>query len=1034
MFVHLHAHSYYSFLDGVPSPRALAETAARLNMPALALTDHHGLTGAIEFYTACRAVGVKPILGLELTVTHKWGQGNLILLAKDFTGWGSLCRLSSALQTAPHRDPTRGLPLERVAQDPAGLICLTGGPRGLLAELVNRQQRQQARDWLGQLADTFPAHVYVELQLHRPADRAEVDTLSALAQETHLPVVGTNNVHFLVAAQAPLQRLLTAMRKNIPLNTLPADSLTPETAFFASPEEMSHRLAAYPDALANTLDIAARCNLELPLGIPHYPALPLPPGKTALEVLRERAERGALHTYGALTPDIQTRLDYELTVIGSRGYAPLFLIMAEILDYAQQEGVPTASRGSASSSLVAHCLGITTPDPIAHNLYFERFLNPARSSPPDIDTDLCSTRREKVLRHVYAQYGDDRVAMVATINRFRGRSALREVAKAYGLPQKDIKILTDDVPYRGWGPRAQDDEVPYADLQARFPQYAALFRDATALQEFPRHLSVHPGGMVIAPGPLTEMVPLHLASKGLVITQFDLDAVQQMGLVKIDLLGTRGLSVLGDVAEQIYGWNRREYRTPRAVLAAISQTDPDTAILVEATRTIGCFQIESPGMRTTLREVRASTPQDILIALALYRPGPMTGGLKDAFVRRHLGQEKVQHLHPALAPLLADTYGVILYQEQVLRIASGLAGLSLAEADLLRRAMSHFDPGEKMKTLKENFIRGALEKSRVPREIGEQIWELMAAFAGYGFPKAHAASYAQVAWQSAWCKAHYPAEFMAAVLANWGGFYSQRMYLNEARRMGLTVRPPHINHAGPEFKVAYPKGEPVLYMGLNQVRDLTRHTQARILQNRPFRSLEDFLTRVDPRPKEVENLIKVGALAGLGTIPALLGRVQNRTWHHAQPFLFALEDGDTPADEWPLAERIAAQQEILGASVDAHLLELLPPARVAALAPTLIEDALAHPGETVRVLGIRQTLQRFFHAGEGATGGTPQMRYVLELEDLSGMLPVIVSPDLYRRMQKELNARAPLCVTGEIQIDPLWSEGVLVAKQIQAVR
>ena len=1025
MFAHLHTHSYYSFLDGVPSPRTLAETAARLEMPALALTDHHGLTGAIEFYTACQEVGVKPILGLELSVTHKWGQGNLILLATNLDGWGSLCRLSSALQTAPHRDPERGLPFERVAQETRGVICLTGGPRGLLAELVHRQQPQQAQDWICQLAEVYPGHLYVELQLHRPADHHSADTLTGIAQKLGLPGVATHNVHFLSREQAALQRLLTAIRKNTPLKGLSLEN-APDHAYFTTPAEMATLFAAYPEALANTLEIADRCTLELPLGIPHYPELSLPPGKTALAVLSERAEHGANILYKTLTPDIQARLDHELSIIGNRGYAPLFLIMAEILTYARGEGVPTASRGSASSSLVAHCLGITTPDPLFHNLYFERFLNPARTSPPDIDTDLCSTRREKVLRHVYEAYGEDRVAMVATINRFRGRSALREVAKAYGLPAKDIKALTGDLPYRGWGPRAQEEDLPYAELKARYPQYTALFRDATALQEFPRHLSVHPGGVVIAPGPLTSLVPLHLASKGLVITQFDLDGIQQLGLVKIDLLGTRGLSVLGDVAEQIYGWNRREYRTPLAVLDAIPQSDPETTALVEATRTIGCFQIESPGMRTTLREVRARSPQDLLIALALYRPGPMTGGLKDAFLRRHLGQEKVQHLHPALASLLADTYGVILYQEQVLRIASGLAGLSLADADLLRRAMSHFDPGEKMKTLKENFIQGALGKNRVPRETGEKIWELMAAFAGYGFPKAHAASYAQVAWQSAWCKAHYPAEFMAAVLANWGGFYAQRVYLNEARRMGLPLRPPHINHAGPEFKVAYPKGEPVLYMGLNQVRDLTRRTQVRILQHRPFYTLEDFLTRVDPRPKEVENLIQVGALAGFGTIPGLLARVQKGRWHHAQPFLFALEEDASPAEEWGLAERIAAQQEILGASVDAHLLELLSPDRVAELAPTPIEQVLEKSGETVRVLGIRQTLQRFFHAGE--------IRYVLEVEDLSGVLPVVFHQDLHRRYQKELNTRAPLLITGEIQVDALWSEGVLVAQRVNVVQ
>jgi error-prone DNA polymerase len=340
--------------------------------------------------------------------------------------------------------------------------------------------------------------------------------------------------------------------------------------------------------------------------------------------------------------------------------------------------------------------------------------------------------------------------------------------------------------------------------------------------------------------------------------------------------------------------------------------------------------------------------------------------------------------------------------------------------------MSHFDPGEKMRTLKVRFLAGALEKSQVPEETGEQIWDLMAAFAGYGFPKAHAASYAQVAWQSAWCKAHFPAEFMAAVLANWGGFYSQRVYLNEARRLGLNVRPPHINHARLEFNVAYPKGEPVLYMGLNQVRDLTRETKNRILLHRPFTSLEDFLIRVDPRPKEVNNLIRVGGLAGMGTISTLLGRVKQGNWQHAQPYLFAAERSkDISEDDWTLKDRLNAQQEILGASVDAHPLELLPQEQVARLNVVSLEKATILVGETVRVLGIRQTLHRFYLDGK--------RHYVLELEDTSGVLPVILSSQTYRRYQKELNARTPLVITGEIQVNPLWSEGVLAVQSIQSI-
>ena len=411
------------------------------------------------------------------------------------------------------------------------------------------------------------------------------------------------------------------------------------------------------------------------------------------------------------------------------------------------------------------------------NLYFERFLNPARATPPDIDLDLCSRRRDAVIRFVYERFGEEHVAMVCTINRFRRRSALRAVAKAYGMTPTQINALTQALPYRGHGTsaRQRQAQTPYGELQERYrsPIHQQILQDASALIGLPDHLSVHPGGVVIAPGKLNELVPTYLAAKGLLVTQFDLESIERLGLVKLDLLGIRGLSVLGDVAEVLQTNQPGRFLNPIEALEAIPEEDPPTQELLRSGRTIGCFQIESPGMRATLKEIQAKSVDDVMVALALYRPGPLGGGLKDAFVRRHRGEEPVTHLHPALAPLLEDTHGVILYQEQVLRIAHELAGLSLADADLLRRAMSHFDPGKQMQGLRERFIAGAWTQRGMPRDVAERVWELMAAFAGYGFPKAHAASYAQIAWRAAWCKAHYPAAFMTAVLANWGGYYRQ---------------------------------------------------------------------------------------------------------------------------------------------------------------------------------------------------------------------------------------------------------------------
>jgi DNA-directed DNA polymerase III PolC len=905
-----------------------------------------------------------------------------------------------------------------LAQEHHGLICLTGGQNGLIQPQNQQGETSTYIDLLEDLQAIYVDRVYIEL-----SDPETAPELDDLAKNVGIPSVAANPVYYLTPDQADLQRTLSAIRLNTKIESLPPGSVASKRAHFLSVTEMQNRFNNFPDALTNTHMVAERCDLTLPIGETQYPAITLPAGVSADSHLRTLAETGAKARYGEITFTIKQRLDHELTVIKDRGYAPLFLIVQEILEFARKRGVPISSRGSAASSLVAYCLGITTPDPLALDLYFERFLNPARATPPDIDTDLCSERRNEVLQHVYEYYGADRVAMVATINRFRPRSALREVAKSYGLSSKEISDLVGGIPSRGWGPamRRNKQDTPFGDIRQVSPKLIPIYRDAESILGFPRHLSIHPGGIVISPDIMTDLVPTHLASKGMVITQFDLKSVEKIGLVKIDMLGTRGLTVLGEVAGKIYHWNKRGYKNPLDVLDAIPDDDPDTAALVRSTHTIGCFQIESPGMRATLKEIDAESPEDLMVALALYRPGPMTGGLKNSFVQRRLGKEPVEHLHPALASLLEDTYGVILYQEQVLQIASQIAGLSLVDADLLRRAMSHFDPGDRMKTLKMRFVQGAEEKNAIPPEIAEHIWELMAAFAGYGFPKAHAASYAQISWRSAWCKTHYPAEFMAAVLAGWGGYYPQRVYLNEARRMGLSLNPPHINHAQEQFCVAYPRGVPKLFMGLNQVRELTRRTQTRIIKNQPFQSMEDFLMRVDPRPKEAEYLARIGALDGFGSIPDLLHRIDQGGWAFGQPPLMVVEYRTNQPD-WELSKRVDAQRVILGASLDAHPLDLVSD-QICQIGAVTSNEALKHPEENITLVGIRQTTQRFFtHDGDPF--------YILELEDSEGVLPVIMSSSFYRQHRKLMSSTQPFAVEGKMILSATTGEPVLQAQRI----
>jgi DNA polymerase-3 subunit alpha len=651
-FIHLHTHSHFSFLEGLIDPAMLARKAADWGMPAIALSDHASLTGSVLFYQACLGAGVKPILGLELDCSASielnaripggiGPHGILILLAVNLAGWSSLCRLSSQA----FGDGIVQLPFEAIAAENNGLICLTGGRASLLERLLRNGQDELALEWLERLKSAFPGNLYVELQKGAQiGDHYWALQMAATAQKLSLPVVASGDVFYQEAAEHPLQRLATAIRLNSLVRDLNPESFAPAGAYLAPPEEMNLRFSQFPQAVKATLEIAERCSVALPISMPHYPEIELSSSQTSGEILRQKSYEGAAQRYGQLIPALRQRLDHELEVIRQSGYSSLFLMMAEIIDFTRREGIPFSSRGSAASSLVAYCLGITIPDPMRLNLYFERFLNPARATPPDIDTDLCSQRRDEVIQFVYQRFGPSRVGMVGTINRFRRRSALREVAKAYGLPGNQISDLVGRLPYRSWAMsrNSTEKESPYQSLFERYPQepYPEIFEHAAELIGVPRHLSIHAGGMVIAPGELSDLVPTMLAAKGVVVTQFDLESIEALGLIKIDLLGIRGLSVLGDVSKTLAAGDTRAVDTKllhgsspltaSQILEGLPLADPATAEILRSGNTIGCFQIESPGMRATLKEIQAHSVDDLMVALALYRPGPLTGGLKQA--------------------------------------------------------------------------------------------------------------------------------------------------------------------------------------------------------------------------------------------------------------------------------------------------------------------------------------------------------------------------------------------------------------------
>jgi len=1001
----LRTHSYYSFLESLISPADLVALAEKNNIQTLGLTDHRYLSGALEFYESCNSAGIKPIIGLEIDFNFRGYKGILALLAKNRSGWSNLSHLSTQMLIE-----NQHLTLEDLREYSSDLICTDGDQRGVIRELITKSPPSMnlPNIYFEEIKSIFQEDFFIEIQRYPDGPLKNEQVLIDLAKDHHLKIIASQNIFYEMQSDILHYQTLSAIKQNTTLENFKTGQISLRQCHFPSLEEFAHRFRDIPEALDNLHVINECCNLTLPIGKTQYPEFATPIGISQSEYLRQQAFKGARGMYKNLDNKIVDRLNYELKIITDMGYEPIFLIVQDIINHARKMGIPTSSRGSAASSVVAHCLNITSPDPISLDLYFERFLNPARKKPPDIDTDIASNRRDEVIQYVFEKYGKDRVAMVGTINRYRPKSALNDVAKVYGLSPETIRQLSKRLPSSFRFQRGNQGNDPFSSLLKENTNSLIqnIVGDARSILDLPRHLSVHPGGIVIAPYPITDILPLvHSSTLDINHTQFDLDGIEKLGMVKIDLLGIRGLTVLGEVAHKIRSWRRIEFKNKLSVLDNIPEKDSETERMVREAQTIGCFQIESPGMRATLREIQAKDIGDIMAALALYRPGPLRGGLRDAFVRRFRGEEPIEHIHPSLENLLGETFGVILYQEQVLRIAHELGGLSIAQADILRRAMSHFDPGGVMDTLRKQFIEGAQNNRNVPSDVAERIWEMMAAFAGYGFPKAHAASYARLAWNSAWCKSHYPAEFMAAVLGFGGGYYSQRVYVMEARRLGLPLFPPHINHANHRFRVTYPEGEPKLFMGLNQVRDLTQKTIDAILRNRPFHSLDDFLIRVDPHQKEVRNLIMCGALDGLVTIPEGLARIK----HKRPPGQLQLFSSAKSLEDWRPENKYKAQIKILGVSLDYSALgQFMDQIKSLGAISTLEAQNLI--GEKVRVAGMRQTLRRI-------KTNSNQMMAFFNLEDIEGAIQILIPPYLYREYASILQEIGPFIVEGIIKED-----------------
>ncbi len=929
---HLHVHSQYTLLGGTASIAALVDRAVVDGLSHLALTDTNALYGAVAFHRACREAGIQPIIGMTTTVAlpdelqellgDTGMPAYLVLLAMNPSGYHSLCKLSSLLQGHPDREArlARGLSLDDLGAHRQGLICLSGGRRGWTERLLRAGHPQAARRYAGRLAEIYGPDAFLSLELHTPQDVGVAREVTSIGEPLGLFTVAVQPVYCLSPQDVPRLKLLAAIDHTCPLDEVPSSSLpnddSPEIGLhWLGPEEMARRFAPFPDALTRIDDVIARCGPVLPGGEPIFPVLDLPENKSAEDALADLARSGLVERYdGELLANAGERLGEELAAIARHGYAPLFLVVADIVRYARRRHIPVSTRGSVANSLVAYCISITTVDPIANDLLFERFLSPARADAPDIDLDFCSRRRDEVLAYVRRKYGDDRVSLVATVSTLQPRSAVHETAKAYGLDEARIKELIAILPH-GWhpDPRRRDPRSIEDILdQVDGPLERHVLQEAAPLVGMPHHLSVHPGGVVITPGPLTDMLPVQWSPKGFLITQFDHRDVEALGLPKLDLLGIRALTVLADAVYLV-----RHHNDPAFRLDEIPHHDPRTADMLSRGDTIGVFQCESTGMRSTLVKLRARTVIDLAIANAFFKPGPALGGMARTFVRRYRGQEPVRYLHPALAPILGSTRGVLIFQEQILRIAVEIAGLSWAQADHLRRGVKF--KADSMVEMEAQFVRGC---QRPPpdgpdftSDQAQTLWEQILPFSGYGFNRGHAMAYAEVSYRSAYVKAHWPAAFLCARLMNWGGFHHPAMYIAEAIRLSIDVRGPHVNHSERAFSLAWNEEHPTLWMGLSWVRDLRRSTVKAIVAARersPFVSLRDLAMRVPLQRRELEHLVQCGALDGLGESRAAL-LVEGRDLGRAESALQLSFEFSLPAvAPETLVQRVEWERQVLG--------------------------------------------------------------------------------------------------------------------------
>lgn len=1061
-FVHLHVHTEYSLLDGLTRIKDLVMKTVDFGMNSVAVTDHGVLYGAIEFYKKAKEFGIKPIIGMEAYITEdikiKGPYYHLLILAKNNTGYKNLMRLASIghIEGFYYRPRIDKKILEKYKD---GLIITSACMQGEIPSYIKEGEFEKALKSLQWYLDVFGDDFYLEIQRHNfsnfidltkdsdiknsirqsAEDEKKVNEgIIKLSRQLGVPLVATNDVHYLKKEDALAQDVLVCIATGKTLDDKKRLRYidTPDF-YFKSPEEMREIFADLSEACDNTLKIASKCDLEIEIGRWYFPHFPLPDGKTAEEYLRDLCNERVKERVGNVTKEVQERLNYELDVISQKGYAPYFLIVADMVNWANSKGIITNTRGSAAGSLVSYVLGITTVNPLTYMLPFERFLNPYRPSPPDIDFDVADNRRGEVINYIIEKYGREKVAQICTFGRMLSRAAIRDVARVLGYPYSVGDRIAKLIPFPKQGfpvsiPKALEEVPELSDLYKKDKDTKKIIDLAIQIEGNARHISVHAAGLVVSPTYIWDFAPIQKEPSGEnIITQYEMHACEDVGLIKFDILGIRNLSILGAAVDIL------KRSGVEVDLKRIPLDDKKTFEMLSRGETMGVFQLSSAGMTKYLKELRPTRVEDLMAMVALYRPGPIA--VIPEYIRRKRNPKLVKVIDKRVEKYLRASYDLIVYQDDLLFCAIELAGYTWEEADKFRKAVGKKIP-EEMAAQKEKFIQGVIKNGR-DKKFAEELWKLFEPFQSYGFNKAHAASYGMVAYMTAYMKANYPVEYMTALLtAESGDKDKVSAAINECRRMKIKVLPPNVNESESGFSIVEDKeslNRKAIRFGLDAIKNVGQAAISAILEERSkngkFTNIYDFLSRIDNRKvnkKVLESLIKAGALSDFGTRSYLLKNLDDirskiskrNTEKERQPTLFSdnlkssLKVGDldknlteSVIEEMVQEEIEAFEKELLGFSLSSRplsdILQGLDNLATHKISEILDENievtdvVLAGVIKEVKVIITKKNLQ--------------EMAFV-RLEDLTGTIELVIFPKIYGLIKDNLKEGKPLVVSGRV--------------------